>query len=137
MRSTAVRRTIAAASILACSLGVGGCVSTVQSTLIRDEVHEWIEGKIVSMMLEDGTLIRFDAAGGFCVPKGSAENPHAAVVGVTLDKKSIEVDLQRVLTAVVEKSETDAAQTALLVLVGIPAAGLLLLILLLLIYSPH
>ncbi len=120
---------IAGTTVLAYCFWVVGCATTTKQTLIRDELPEWKEGKIVEMMVESGDVIRFDEVGGRFVSMGTGQAVQTMIIGYTLDKRAVEIDAEKVLKVQIEKSETNAGQTILLIFIGIPAMTLGLLLL--------
>ena len=115
-----VRRTIAVTTLLAYSFWVAGCTSTVHETVIRDELSAWTKDKISEITLDNGTVLRFDETGGRFNQKVTGQTTRTMIIGYTWDKKIVEVDLENVLGAKIERTETDAGRTTLLIIVGIP-----------------
>ncbi len=116
-----VRRTIAVITLLAYSFWVAGCTSTVRETVIRDELSAATKDKIFEITLDTGTILLFDESGGHFTQKVIGQTTRTMIIGYTWDKKIVEVDLENVLGAKIERTETDAGRTAVLILVGIPA----------------
>jgi hypothetical protein len=123
------RRTIAGTTLLAYCFWVVGCATTTKQTLIRDELAESKEGKIMEVTLENGDVIRFDEIGGRYVFQGTGQAVQTMILGYTWDKRAVQIDAEKVLKVQIEKTETNTGQTILLIVVGIPAItfGLLLL----------
>lgn len=132
-----VHRFITAATLCAYCFWMAGCTATTRDTIIRDELPEWANEKIVEVLLENGDVVRFDEAGGRYVPKYTAETRHPMIVGLTWDKKTIEVDVERVLEVKIERTEMSAAGTILLIVVGVPVALLAIVVVIFIISPPR
>jgi hypothetical protein len=106
-----------------------GCATTTKQTIIRDELQDLKDEKIVEVTLNNGDVIRFDEVGGRFVSKRTGQAAQTMILGYTWDKRAVEIDAEKVLKVQIEKSETNAGQTILLIFVGIPAMTLALLLL--------
>ncbi len=131
-----VHRTIAVATLCAYCFWMVGCTATTRDTIIRDELPEWANEKIVEVMLDNGDIVRFDGTGGHYVPTYGAETSRAMIVGLTWDKKTINVDVEKVLEVKIERTETSAVGTILFIFVGVPVALLMVVVVILLISPP-
>jgi hypothetical protein len=132
-----VHRFIAAATLCAYCFWMAGCTATTRDTIIRDELPEWANEKIVEVMLDNGDIVRFDEAGGRYVPRNAAQTSRAMIVGLTWNKKTIEVDVKRVLEVKIERTEMNAGGTLLLIFVGIPVAVLAVIVVIFIISPPR
>jgi hypothetical protein len=132
-----VHRWIAGSTLCAYCFWMAGCTATTREMIIRDELPEWANEKIVEVMLDNGDIVRFDGTGGHYVPVYAAQTRRAMIVGLTWDKKTIEVDVERVLEAKIERTEISAGGTVLLIFVGVPVALLAVVVVILIISPPR
>ncbi len=115
------RRIIAVTTLLAYCLWVTGCMSTIRESVIRDELSAGTNDKISEVTLDTGTILRFDEVGGHLNQKITSGTTRTYIIGYTWDKKIVEIDLENVLAAKIERTETDVGRTTLLIFVGIPS----------------
>ncbi|MDP1675254.1 MAG: hypothetical protein Q8L88_00190 [Bacteroidota bacterium] len=132
-----IHRTIAIGTLLAYSFWVAGCTSTVRETVIQDELSAGTTNKISEITLDTGTILLFDESGGHFTQKVSGQTTRTYIIGYTWDKKIVEVDIENVLGAKIERTETDAGRTTVLILVGIPAVMFGVILIAFLISPPH
>jgi hypothetical protein len=107
-----------------------GCSVTNHVTLPGNEIPVGSNFKIVTLILKDGGIIRFDGNGGRYVEKTSDGKLSRVIVGVT-DGKNVEIDPERVLEVKFEQTESSGGGSFIVgFLLGLPVgAGILLLIL--------
>lgn len=132
-----IRRSIVLLTLFTYCFWLVGCATTTKQTIIRDELQNWNDEKIIEVILENGDVIRFDQAGGRYVQRDVGQKTRPMIVGNTWDKKSVEIDAEKVLDAQIEKSEVDAGRTIVFVFLGLPVISLAILILLLIMFPPH
>jgi len=128
---------IAGTTLFAFCFWLLGCATTTKQTFIREELTESRDGRIVEMILDNGDVVRFDEIGGRFVSKGAGQEGKTMILGYTWDKRAVEIDAEKVLKVEVEKSETNAAETILLIILGVPALTLAFLVLYLLLVPIH
>ena len=132
-----MRRSIVLLTLFSHCLWLTGCSTTTKQTIIRDELQNWKDEKVINVMLENGDVILFDQAGGRYVQRNGGQTPRLMIVGNTWDRKPVEIDAERVLDAQIEKSEVDAGLTLMFVFLGLPVIGLAILLVLLIMFPPH
>lgn len=95
---------------------IAGCTSTFDHPLIRDELAMWSGAKIVSLTLDNGSVVSFNDEGGRLIRVQQGKETKAAIAGITNYDEHIQIDLNTVVGAKVERSEFSVERSALLIL---------------------
>jgi hypothetical protein len=104
---------------------VNGCTSSQQVSLEGRQLPKIGRVKILRVVLRSGGIVQFDEAGGRYVEKPSAGKLYCAIVGTTVASKAVDIDPNLAVEVQIEKNSFDAANT-LLLLLGIPAAAVVI-----------
>ncbi len=99
-----------------CGMLLVGCSSKVHELLIRDELSMWADETIVEITLDNGAVIFFDDLGGHLDRKQTGQTAKTTVVGNTRSNERVQIDLEKVLDAKIERSEFSAGRTILFTL---------------------
>lgn len=111
-----MRRSIVFVLIFLHIVLVVGCTSSVNNTLLRDELAMWTGEKIVELTLDNGSIVVFNNDGGRLIRRQNGTEAKTTIVGTTNYDEVVQIDLNSVLGAKIERSEFNTGSTILLTL---------------------
>jgi len=97
-------------------MGFAGCTSTFDNMIIRDELAMWSGEKIVALTLNNGSVVSFNDDGGRIVRKQNGTETKTTIDGVTNYDERVQIDLNNIVGAKIERSEFSAGRSMLLLL---------------------
>lgn len=99
--------------VTACAVCIAGCTSTFDQSLIRDELAMWSDEKIVSLTLDNGSVISFNEEGGRIVRKYHGSETITTIVGITNHDERVQIDLNTIIGAKIERTEFNGERSLL------------------------
>lgn len=116
---------------------ISGCTTTKQSTYLTDELRYPQGGKIIQVDLKNGEILKFDKDGGSYIETVKNNRLYRGIVGVTVDGRPVDIDIDSVLEVRLERQETNVLGTVVIITLAIPAALFAALIVELTVHPPR
>ncbi len=106
-------------ALLLCSTVMMGCTSTVQESVLPEELTSSSYDHISEVTLNNGTIIRFDELGGHVVTTMTGQSFTSTVVGYSWDKVKVEENFNSVLAAKIGKEKIQTANTMGIIILSV------------------
>ncbi len=101
---------------------ISACTTTKQTSMLPDELRYPQEGRIVQIILISGELITFDKDGGGFIETLNEGRLYRAIVGVTVEGNTVEIETDRIQEVRIERREGNVLGTIALITIGVPAS---------------